>query len=566
MAAKRRLVLFDLGGVLLGSGAQGFRRRFEEPLQGLPGDFYRKVILHGGIDGPFSRAMTGQIGLTQLISELEEDSKKVAAASGSSLPETFSVDRLFRELWEGEVFNSPLLKAALALKNKGFKIAVLTNNWIDDTPYRHQTGLALCLLRRYFDRVIESCRLGLQKPDPRIYEYVLNELKAKPEEVIFLDDVGENLKPAREMGIATILVRNPESALKELQDLTGVQLLDQEENLPPACEPENVAHGYVTIKPQTQLHFVEMGSGPVICLCHGFPETWLSWRYQIPALADAGFRVIALEMKGFGDSTAPPDIKEYSQEEICKDLVIFLDKMGISQATFIGHDWGGATVWSMALFYPERVKAVASLNTPFKPANPEIDVMKLLESNPIFDYQLYFQEPGVAEAELEKDVSRFLKTMVRSTRREDRMEGAFLDIRNVRARGGLLVGLPEDPPPSSLLPEPVLQYYVQQFQKSGLRGPVNWYRNMEANWRWNASAWGRKIRVPALMVTAGKDVVLHPRMSKDMEEQIPQLSRGHIEECGHFTQMERPAAVNKILIEWLEGIHKNALLQTIAKL
>nr|XP_060610683.1 bifunctional epoxide hydrolase 2 [Anolis sagrei ordinatus] len=564
MAAKRCLVLFDLGGVLFGSGAQGFLRSFQS--RGLSGDFFLKAISQGGTNSPFSRAMVGQIGLTQLISELEEDFKKMAVSSGSPLPESFSMGQIFQELFAEEIFSVPFLKAALTLKNNGFKIAVLTNNWLDDSPNRLDTGLVFCLLRRHFDQVIESCRVGLQKPDPEVYKYALKELKAKPEEVIFLDDVGANLVPAKEMGMATILVRDEKDALKELQDMTGIQLLNQEEILPMACEPENVAHGYVAIKPHTQLHFVEMGSGPVVCLCHGFPESWLSWRYQIPALVDAGFRVIALEMKGYGDSTAPPDIKEYSQEEICKDLVTFLDKMGISQATFVGHDWAGVTIWSMALFYPERVKAVASLNTPYKPSNPQKDVMKQIEANPVFDYQLYFQKPGVAEAELGKDLSRFLKAMVRSSKKEDQIKGGSVNLLKVREQGGLLVGVPEDPPPSSLLPEPVLQYFVQQFRKSGLRGPLNWYRNMEANWRWLGSVYDRKIRVPALMVTAGKDIVLRPEMSKGMEEKIPDLTRGHIEDCGHFTQMERPAALNKILIDWLEKIHKDATLHTIAKL
>ncbi|XP_044306277.1 bifunctional epoxide hydrolase 2 [Varanus komodoensis] len=510
--------------------------------------------------------MTGRIGLTQLIAEFEKDCKEAAAASGKPLPEGFSMAQIFEEMATSDTWNAPILQAALTLKNHGFRIAVLTNNWVDDSPHRHRTGLALCLLRRYFDGVIESCRIGLQKPDPKIYEYALDQLKAKPEEVIFLDDIGANLKPARAMGIATILVRDTDSALKELQHLTGVQLLNQEENVPPACEPDSVAHGYVTIKPQTKLHFVEMGSGPVVCLCHGFPESWFSWRYQIPALADAGFRVIALEMKGYGDSTAPAAVEEYSQEEICKDLVIFLDKMGISQATFVGHDWGGATVWGMALFYPERVRAVAGLNTPYRPADPEVDIMKLTESHPVFDYQLYFQEPGVAEAELGKDVRRTLQIMVRSVRKEDHMENRSINLFNVRKRGGLLVGLPENPPPSSLLPPPVLQYYVEQYQKSGFRGPLNWYRNLRENWRWNATARDRKIHVPALMVTAGKDIVLHPKMSERMEEWIPQLSRGHIENCGHFTQMERPAALNKILIEWLQKVHKRPTLQAAAKL
>ncbi|XP_066468080.1 bifunctional epoxide hydrolase 2 [Tiliqua scincoides] len=565
MAARRRwLVLFDLGGVLFGRGARGLLKSTEESL-GLPGNFFQDVILHRGPDGPFSRAMTGKIGVTQLITEFDEDCKKFAAASGSSLPERFSVAQIFEEM-AGEAFIAPVLQAALTLRNHGFKIAVLTNNWIDDSPHRHHTGHVFLLLRRYFDMVFESCRIGLQKPDPKIYEYVLEVMKAKPEESILLDDIGANLKPAQAMGIATILVQDAVSALKKLQDLTGVQLLDQEETLPPACEPESVTHGYVTVKPGTQLHYVEMGSGPVVCLCHGFPESWLSWRYQIPALADAGFRVLALEMKGYGDSTAPPDIEEYSQEEICKDLSVFLDKMGISQAVFIGHDWGGATVWNMALFYPERVRAVASLNTPYSPAKSGVDVMEKIRSVPAFAYQLYFQEPGVAEAELEKNLNQTLKMVIRSTRKEDKMEGLSLDMPNVQKRGRLLVELPTDVLPSSLLPEPVLQYYIQQFQKSGFRGPLNWYRNMQTNWDWNASAGERKIQIPALMVTAEKDSVLHPNMSKHMEKWIPQLTRGHIEDCGHFTQMERPAAVNKILIKWLEGVYENPSLQRIAKL
>uniref|UniRef100_A0ACB8G9G0 Uncharacterized protein n=1 Tax=Sphaerodactylus townsendi TaxID=933632 RepID=A0ACB8G9G0_9SAUR len=262
------------------------------------------------------------------MAKLDEDCKKAAAASRLSLPEKFSIGQAFEEMANEESLNTAVLQAALTLQNNGFKIAVLTNNWIDDTPLRHSTGHMLCLLQKYFDAVIESCRIGLQKPDPKIYEYTLK--------VIFLDDIGANLKPARAMGMATILVKDADSALKELQDLTGIQLLGQE-TWPAACDPENVTHGSVTIKPGTWLHFVEMGNGPAVCLCHGFPESWFSWRYQIPALADAGFRVLALEMKGYGTSTAPSDIEEYSQEAICKDLVVFLDKLDQLSAEMGGH-------------------------------------------------------------------------------------------------------------------------------------------------------------------------------------------------------------------------------------
>ncbi|KAM6139668.1 bifunctional epoxide hydrolase 2 [Phoenicopterus ruber ruber] len=560
----RRAVVFDLGGVLFGPGLQHFLGSCERDCA-LPRNFLRKVMFAGGSDSPYAKLMRGQITLSQLFSEMEEGCRQHASASGIALPPAFSVARAFEEMAAEGTVNAPLLRAAGVLRRNGFKTCVLTNNWVDDSAGRLFTATLMNLLRRHFDLVIESCRLGAQKPDPEIYAYALDALQAKPQEVILLDDIGENLKPAREMGMATVLVGDTDTVLKELEELSGVQLLGQEEPLPTACHPSDVTHGYVPIRPGVQLHFVEMGHGPVVCLCHGFPESWLSWRYQIPALADAGFRVIALEMKGYGESTAPPDIEEYSQEQICKDLAVFLDKLGIPQTVLVGHDWGGAVVWNMALFYPERVRAVASLNTPYQPADPAVDIVEKMKAYPAFDYQFYFQEPGVAEAELEKDIARTLKALIRSARQEDRLP-LPLHPHGVRERGGLLVGLPETPPASQILHGPELQYYIQRFQKSGFRGPLNWYRNIRPNWRWALSAKDRKITMPALMVTVGKDAVLHHRMSRGMEEWIPQLRREHIEECGHWTQMERPAALNRILVEWLEGLPPDTPLPKISRL
>uniref|UniRef100_A0A8C8B010 Epoxide hydrolase 2 n=1 Tax=Otus sunia TaxID=257818 RepID=A0A8C8B010_9STRI len=489
----------------------------------LPGrNFLQKVMFAGGSDSPYAKAMKGQITLSQVSPRVEEGCRQHASASGIALPPAFSIARAFREMVAKGTVNTPLLRAARMLRRNGFKTCVLTNNWVDDSAGRLFTATLMNLLRRHFDLVIESCRLGAQKPDPEIYTYALDALQAKPQEVIILDNIGENLKPAREMGMATVLVRDTETVLKELEELSGIQLLTPEELLPTACDPSDITHGYVPIRPGVQLHFVEMGDGPVVCLCHGFPESWLSWRYQIPALADAGFRVIALEMKGYGESTAPLDIKEYSQEQICK----VKSCRGIPQTVLVGHDWGGAVVWNMALFYPERVRAVASLNTPYRPADPTVDIVEKMKAYPNFDYQFYFQEP-------------------------------------VR---GLLVGFPENPPASLILHGPELQYYIQRFQKSGFNGPLNWYRNMRPNWHWALTAKDRKITMPALMVTAGKDVVLHPNMSSGMEEWIPQLRREHLEECGHWTQMERPAALNRILVEWLEGLPPATPLPKISRL
>ncbi|KFP91338.1 Bifunctional epoxide hydrolase 2, partial [Apaloderma vittatum] len=382
-------------------------------------DFLRKNLFAGGSDSPYSKAMRGQITLSQLFSEMDESCRQHASASGIALPPAFSVARAFEEMATKGTVNTPLLRAAGVLRRNGFKTGVLTNNWVDDSSGR------LCEAEGGTAVNPKTGQGGIQSPWPNP---AATQLLLVCLQVILLDDIGENLKPAREMGMATILVRDSETALKELEDLSGahpvlltLQLLAQEEPLPTACDPANVTHGYVPIRPGVQLHFVEMGHGPVVCLCHGFPESWLSWRYQIPALADAGFRVIALEMKGYGESTAPLDIEEYSQKQICKDLAVFLDKLGIPQCVLVGHDWGGAVVWNMALFYPERVRAVASLNTPYRPADPTVDIVEKMKSYPAFDYQFYFQEPGVAEAELERDVSRTLKVLLRSARQEVRM-------------------------------------------------------------------------------------------------------------------------------------------------
>ncbi|XP_045629921.1 bifunctional epoxide hydrolase 2 isoform X1 [Ursus americanus] len=540
-----RAAVFDLDGVLAVPSVAGALDRTEE--LALPRGFLKEVFSRGGPDGASARLVRGEITFSQWVPLVEEDCRKYSEDSGICLPENFSMSEIFGKAAAARKINHPMLQAALALRKKGYTTCILTNSWLDDSTQRSRLAQLLCQLKPHFDFLIESCRIRMAKPDPQIYKFMLDTMKASPSEVVFLDDIGANLKPARDLGMVTILVRDTDTALAELEKVTGVQLLRAAAPLPIPCNLSDVSHGYVPIKPGVRLHFVELGSGPAVCLCHGFPESWFSWRYQIPALAQAGFRVLALDMKGYGESSAPPEIEEYSMEVLCQEMVTFLDKLGIRQAVFIGHDWGGMLVWNMALFYPERVRAVASLNTPFIPENPNVSPMERIKANPVFDYQLYFQEPGVAEAELEQNLSRTFKSFFRAG---DDM--AFLSVSKVREMGGLLVRAPEEPSLSSIVTEEDIQVYVQQFQKSGFRGPLNWYRNMERNWQWGCKAVGWKILIPALMVTAEKDPVLVPEMSKHMEDWIPYLKRGHIKDCGHWTQMEKPTELNQILTEWLE--------------
>uniref|UniRef100_A0A674HQ56 AB hydrolase-1 domain-containing protein n=1 Tax=Taeniopygia guttata TaxID=59729 RepID=A0A674HQ56_TAEGU len=460
-----RAVIFGLSGVLLRPGLQHFLSACERDWN-LPRGFLEAALDSGGSQSPKSRALRGQISLSQVGS---------APALGirSGIPPHLLADPTLISWPIPPELSTPA----------GFLTAVVANWWLDDTAGRSRTAELLQELRRTFHLVLESCRVGAAKPHPDIYSRALKELGVQPHEVIFLDCCERDLGPARALGMVPVLVRDTGSALRDLQRITGIQLPGRDVALPAAVEPHEVAHGYVQIRPGVRFHFAELGQGPAIVLCHGFPDCWLAWRFQLAALAGSGFRVLALEMKGFGESSAPPDVSEYSQERICQ---------GLPQVVLIGHDWGGAMAWNVALFYPERLRAVASLNTPFRPAQPDSDPLEQLRRIPNFDYQLYFQRPGVAEAELEKDIGRSLKILIRSSEAEDRLP-LELDFRRVQERGGLLVGLPEDPPGSRLLPPPALDYYVRQFRTSGFRGPLNWYRNVRENWSWALSARGRTV-------------------------------------------------------------------------
>uniref|UniRef100_A0A673L252 Bifunctional epoxide hydrolase 2-like n=1 Tax=Sinocyclocheilus rhinocerous TaxID=307959 RepID=A0A673L252_9TELE len=426
----------------------------------------------------------------QMIPEFEAECQKVAADQGLSLPAQFSAQKLFSDVGRVE-FNKPVLDAAAVLRRHGIATCVLANIWVDDTDQRDGVARILSVLESRFDLVVRSCYAGVRIPEPDIFTNALEKLAVKPQEAVWLDVDEESVKAAEVLGMTAVQVKDIIEALKEIQKLTGIEVTSDLQ--PPSCDPENVSHGYVNIKPGVRIHYVDMGDGPPVLLCHGFPESWFSWRYQV--------------------------------------------RNGIPQVTLVGHDWGGALVWNMAQFHSERVRAVASLNTPIFPVDPKTNPMEKLKAMPIFDYQIYFQKPVSGN-----------------------------HTAGVCQRGGLFVGSPDDPARSAILSKSALQYYVQQFTKSGFRGPLNWYRNGERNWRWMCSRPRGKIMMPALMVTAGKDPVLLPAFATGMENLVPNLTRGHIEECGHWTQMERPAELNKILISWLKETHQKASIPVHPKL
>lgn len=275
-----------------------------------------------------------------------------------------------------------------------------------------------------------------------------------------------------------------------------------------------------------RMHYVEQGEGFPVLLLHGFPEMWYSWRYQIPALADAGYHAIAPDLRGYGQTDKPEGIESYDIHHLVGDMVGLLDTLGLERAVIVGHDWGGIIVWQMALMQPERVERVISLNTPFQ-ARGRMRPTEAFNQLPDgrFNYILYFQEPGRAEADIEPNIDTWLgETMRRVAKDQD------------------------------LITEEDTKVYCDAFRKGGLTGPINYYRNVDRNWETTAHLEGRKITMPALMITAENDPILLPQMTEGMERHIPDLTKHLIKNCGHWTQMEQPDEVNRLIIEFLADL------------
>jgi pimeloyl-ACP methyl ester carboxylesterase len=298
-----------------------------------------------------------------------------------------------------------------------------------------------------------------------------------------------------------------------------------------------------------QLAVHELGEGPAVFLLHGFPELAYSWRHQIGPIAEAGFRVIAPEQRGFGDSDAPADPLSYSVKNLVADVVGVLDALELEQAVFVGHDWGSMPAWYAGAYAPERVAGAASLCTPyFTPG--EVDLIEAYnETRGPNHYMATFQEPGVGEAMLERDVEATFRALIRRrglTLEEFRASPA--EIQEVPA--GVFVGDPQlfgD----ELLGDEDLAVYVDVYRRTGFTGGLNWYRALHEDWR---EGLGHEFVIdkPALMISAADDFFLPPDFTEGMELLLPQLEKHVIPDAGHWLQQERPAEVNALLIPWLE--------------
>lgn len=295
-------------------------------------------------------------------------------------------------------------------------------------------------------------------------------------------------------------------------------------------------------------------NGVPVVMCHGFPELAYSWRHQLPAIAGAGFRAIAPDMRGYGNTGGPKGkdaVPLYDIAHLTDDLAGLLDALGLDKAIFAGHDWGGVVVWQMALRHPDRVSGVIGVNTPFMPRGPmdPIAAMRMAFGEDM--YIVFFQNYGVAEAIFDKDVARSMRFWYRKSAMKladfDKLPAEQKNLsftKSFESDESTWLG-------SQLLTPEELAYYTKLFEKSGFEGGINWYRNFTRNWELSAGQ-VEKVTAPALMVSAADDIVLRPELTIGMEQYVPDLEKHVIADCGHWTQAEKPEELNALMVDWLK--------------
>jgi epoxide hydrolase A/B len=308
-----------------------------------------------------------------------------------------------------------------------------------------------------------------------------------------------------------------------------------------------------------RMHIAEQGSGPAVLLCHGFPESWYSWRHQLSALAAAGYRAVAPDMRGYGRTDCPAEIEQYTQLHHVGDMVGLLDALDEDTAIIVGHDWGAPVAWNAALLRPDRFPAVVALSVPYAPRGsvPPTKALKQAAGDN-FMYMLYFQAPGVAEAELEQDVRATLRRLLWAASGDARPGEGWRPIMPKRSR--LLEAMPEPERLPAWLSDADLDFYAAEFSRTGFRGGLNWYRTLDRTWELMAAFHGARIDQPALFVAGDRDLVIEMRRAAfdRLPETVPNLrKRVLLPGCGHWTQQERPAAVNAEIITFLAELGLN---------
>ncbi|MBR0796230.1 alpha/beta hydrolase [Bradyrhizobium jicamae] len=294
----------------------------------------------------------------------------------------------------------------------------------------------------------------------------------------------------------------------------------------------------------------EAGQGPLVVLCHGWPELSYSWRHQIAALAAAGFHVVAPDMRGFGRTSAPAEIGAYTIFDTVGDIVALVAALGEKQAMVVGHDWGAPVAWHAALFRPDVFTKVAGLSVPPPFRGRDRPLETLRQSGITNFYWQYFQAPGVAEAEFERDIARTMRLVL--GRGVSDPNSMFVD-----EAKGFLGNLPSGQALPAWLTEADISEFAAGYAVSGFRGGLNWYRNLDRNWELTAPWQDAQIRQPSLFIAGSNDSVITgligAKRVADMERVLPNLKQKLIiEGAGHWIQQERPDEVNAAVIEFLK--------------
>ena len=295
-------------------------------------------------------------------------------------------------------------------------------------------------------------------------------------------------------------------------------------------------------------HIAEQGQGPLALLCHGWPECWYSWRHQLRALSEAGFHAVAPDMRGFGQTDAPEDVSAYTIVHNVGDMVQLVSTLGEKQAIIIGHDWGAPVAWTSALLRPDIFRAVVAMSVPYLVRSPVAPLKALRDAGTTNFYWQYFQTTGVAEAEFERDVDRTMRTL---------LYGKGVTLVMKPGQGFLGESIVPDQVPSWLTEEDVA-YYVETYKRTGFRGGLNWYRNIDRNWELSATWDGMKIQQPAFFIAGTEDGVIKGFGAKALEQlptTVPGLKGTRlISGAGHWVQQERAAEVNAAVVEFLRTV------------
>lgn len=300
------------------------------------------------------------------------------------------------------------------------------------------------------------------------------------------------------------------------------------------------------------------GVGPLVVFCHGFPESWVSWRAQMAAVAHAGYRVAAPDMRGYGGSDAPADPAQYTMLHHVGDMVELVGMLGADSAVIVGHDWGAAAAWHSALLRPDVFRAVVGLSVPYIPP-AKIDLLTALELRGVTTfYMQYFQQEGVAEGELQADVAATIRRITYSMSGD----GPRRVVAGILAPGARLLDNTVDP---DVLPDWLVQedldYVVGEFRRTGFRGGLNWYRAIRKSAELLAAWRGCPIRQPSLFIGGSRDDVLSfPGMQKRLQalpQVLPGLHDVHVlEGAGHWLQRERAQEVNRLLLSFLRKLEQ----------